>query len=112
MSARYSEDEVIAAVSRLTRPLLVAFVDAEVVVPEQSQAGPVYCQIDLARLDLLCDLVDQFDLRGDALGVVISLIDQLHTTRHQLHIMAEALEAEPLEVRQRVGTYLVKHRSG
>ena len=108
MTARFTEDEAIAAVSRLTRTRLVAFLEAELVVPVQSDSGPVFYQIDLARIELLCDLADHFDLKGDALGVVMSLIDQLHTARHSLHAIAEVLQAEPAEVRQRVGARLIE----
>lgn len=106
----YSESEVIASIPGLTRPLLLTFLAAEVVVPVASDTGPVFRDIDLARLDLLCDLALGLDLEGDALAVVISLIDQLHAARHRLAAMAEAIAAEPFAVRERVGARLLKDR--
>lgn len=107
MTTSYSEDETIAAIAWLTRQRLDVFVSAALVDPVQTKAGRTYRPIDLARLALLCDLTEQFDLTEDALGIVISLIDALHAARRNLHRVAEALENEPPDVRQRVGARLL-----
>jgi len=107
MTRYLTQDEVIAALPRLTRPRLVAFIAAEVVLPLQSPSGPLFRDLDLARLDLLCDLADPFDLEGDTLALVITLIDQLHASRQQVRLIAAALAAEPAEVRARVGACLL-----
>jgi chaperone modulatory protein CbpM len=102
-----TQKQVVAAVTGLSRARLAAFLDAELIIPLTSSDGPMFRPVDLARLELLCDLADHFDLRGDALGVVIGLIDELHTARLRLHAMAQAMEAEPQELRQRVGARFV-----
>ena len=107
MTVFLSEADTIVAVTRLTHSRLQAFISAEVMVPVQSPGGPLFGPVDLARLELLCDLAEHFDLEGDALGVVMGLIDQLHTTRQRLHAVARALEAEPVEVRHRIGLRIV-----
>jgi chaperone modulatory protein CbpM len=112
MADRYTETEILAEVPSLTRARLVSYVEARVIVPVQSDAGPVYRRIDLARLHLLCDLSDQFDLEDDALGVVISLVDQLHGVRGELAAVLAALDEEPVEVRERVITCLRRTRRG
>ncbi|MGB5557489.1 MAG: hypothetical protein WBN04_05700 [Paracoccaceae bacterium] len=106
MTERYSEDEAIAAVARLTRPQLTAFVEAEIVIPLRTETGLVFRQIDIVRLELLCELSESFSLDEDALGVVISLIDQLHAVRGELRDVLEAIEAEPEEVRRRIAVAL------
>lgn len=107
MTVFMSEADTVLAVARLTHSRLQAFISAEVILPVQSPDGPLFGPVDLARLELLCDLAEHFDLEGDALGVVIGLIDQLHATRRRLHAVARALEAEPTEVRRRVGLRIV-----
>lgn len=107
MTTYFTVSQTISAVSRLSQPQLVAFLDADLVRPTLSAEGPVFCAPDLARLELLCDLSDQFNLDDDALGVVIGLIDQLHDTRRHLHAMAQAIEAEPQDLRARVGARFV-----
>lgn len=102
MAELYSEDEVIAAVAALTHHRLSAFVAAEVVTPMQGEAGHVYRRIDIARLELLCELSDTLELEEDALAVVISLIDQLHATRAELDRLTRAVAAQPEDVQRAV----------
>lgn len=112
MTDRFTEDDVVAAIARLTRPQLVSFIRAEVVAPVQTDAGPVFRQIDIARIELLCELSEEFDLEEDALGVVMSLIDQLHGIRAELRAVLSAIEDEQPEVRSRIGKGLFLARSG
>ena len=107
MTEYFTQSQVISSVEGLTQSRLVAFLDADLVMPLSSATEPVYRPVDLARLALLCDLADHFDLEGDALGVVIGLIDQLHATRHRLFAMAQAMEAEPPDLRARIGARFV-----
>lgn len=112
MTDRFTEEETVAAVSRLTRTQLVTFIQAEVVSPILTESGPVFRQIDIVRLELLCELSEQFDLEADALGVVMSLIDQLHEVRAELRAVLEALGREPNEVRARIAEALRQTRPG
>lgn len=102
MTGFFSEDEVVTTISGLTRRQLYAFVNAQIVTPMQSELGPVYRQMDLVRIELLCELSEQFDLGDDALGVVISLIDQLHGVRAELRAVVDAIAQEPADVGERV----------
>lgn len=102
MTELFSEDDAIAAVARLSRVQLVSFVEAEMILPLQTDSGPKYRQIDLVRMELLCELSEQFDLSADALGVVISLIDQLYGVRAELQTVLDAVGQEPSDVRQRI----------
>ena len=112
MSERYSEDEVVARVTRLTRAQLVSFVEAEIVTPLHTDGGVVYRQIDIVRVELLCELSEDFDLDTDALGVVISLIDRLHGAQGDLRAVLSAVATEPHEVRARIGEALRVARLG
>ncbi len=107
MTEHYTQDHAIAAVPGLSHSRLAAFLAADLVMPLSSTTGPMFRSVDLARLELLCDLADHFDLEDDALGIVIGLVDQLHTARLRLHAMALAMEAEPQDLRQRVGARFV-----
>lgn len=102
MSCNYTEAEAIEAVNRLTVVQLRSFVEAEIVTPTQTEAGFVFRQVDLARMELLCELSEDFDLHLDALAIVISLIDQLHGLRGSLRTVLDAVEREPEDVRQRI----------
>lgn len=97
-----SEDETIAAVGRLDRARLVRFVRSEVIRPADAGGRMVFRRVDVARLELLCDLCDDFEMDDDALGIVMELVDQLHGTRSDLAALVRALEAESDEVRARI----------
>ncbi len=106
MTVRYTETQVIAAVTRLTPNRLTRFVQADIIRPVLSDTGPKFRDIDLARLELLCELSDEFDLDEDALGMIISLIDQLHAARSDLRRILTALQSESDDVRQRLARAL------
>lgn len=100
MTDWFSEDDVIGCIERLTRPRLLRFIEVDYVRPGgDADAGYVFRRIDIARLELLCDLSEDLGLDETALGVVLSLIDQLHRTRQDLAALASAIETLPAEVR-------------
>lgn len=108
MTRQYSEDEAIAAVATLTRTQLIGFVEAQIIVPLHTETGPVFRRVDLVRMELLCELCESFSLNEDALSIIISLIDQLHGSRNELNTILKAIEAEPADVRERLGQALLK----
>ena len=102
MSELFSEDEVIATVTRLTRSRLVWFMEAQFVRPGRGDDGYVFRRIDIARLELLCDLSLELEFDETTLGTVLSLIDQLHAARQDLATMAQAIDTLPADLRTRV----------
>jgi chaperone modulatory protein CbpM len=104
----YSEEETIATVTRLTRTRLSAFVSAEAVLPAAGERGRCYTRVDIARLELLCDLSDGFSLDDDALGLVVTLVDRLHAAQADLAALAAAIAEEPAETRRRLAAALAR----
>ena len=102
----YSEEETLTAVARLTRTRLTSFVSAEAVRPTAGERGPCYTRVDIARLELLCDLTEGFELGDDALNLVVTLVDQLHAARADLSALAAAIAKEPPETRRRLAQAL------
>ena len=111
MTQYLTEDDVVALTSGLTRDRLTGFIAARVVVPVHSDTGPLFRQIDRARLRLLCELSDDLDLDETALGIVMSLIDQLHDVRFALQSLTLALADESEAVRARIGAALDASRA-
>lgn len=91
----FSEDDVVTIVTRLTRHQLVRFIEVELVRPERGDVGYVFGQADIARLELLCDLSEDLELDETGVGIVISLIDQLHAARQDLATIARAIKSLP-----------------
>ena len=102
MMRLYSETEVVARVDGLTVARLRAFVAAECVAPAEQDGRLAYGEADVARLQLLAELAEDFDLDPEAAAVVVSLVDQIHGLRRALRQLGEAVAAEPDAVRDRV----------
>jgi chaperone modulatory protein CbpM len=60
--------------------------------------------IDLARLRLLNELADDLGLDDDTVEAVIALIDQVHTLRTELRLVASAIAEQPPQTRQAIAT--------
>jgi len=106
MTVFFSEDEVVVSVTKLTRSELDRFVDGGFVRPRQAFGGYLFCPVDIARLELLCDLSQDLDLDDTALAVVISLVDQLHAVRRDLAALARAMDSLPADLREQIETQM------
>jgi chaperone modulatory protein CbpM len=62
--------------------------------------------VDIARLELLCDLAEDLELDEAAVGIVISLVDQLHGARRDLEMLTEVIQTLPTNLRSRFGAAL------
>ena len=89
-------------VTLLGEPAVQALHRAGVVVPVQSETGPLFRELDLARLHLVVDLTEGYHLDEEALGLVMSLVDQLHGLRGDMRAMLDAVAREPTETRMRL----------
>lgn len=58
--------------------------------------------IDLARLRLLNELADDLGLDEDTVEAVVALIDQVHTLRTELRLVASAIAEQPPQTRQAI----------
>ena len=99
---RLDEESVVAEVRRLSLRELRLWVREGWVRPASGDAGPVFDEVDVARIRLLCDLRKEMALPTDALPVVLTLIDRLHQTRRDLRHLTEAVEEQPETVRRLV----------
>lgn len=108
MTVLYSEREIVTTVTLLTPERLTMFVEAGVVSPVQGASGPCYTVLDRARIELLCDLAEGFDLDEDTLGLVMRLVDRVHDLRADLAALTEAIGAEPPEVQARIARHLAR----
>ena len=111
MTQVFTLTETVSQITRLTEIRLSAYIEAEAVTPAQSESGPLFDRADLARLDLLCELDDLYDLGPDGLAVLISVLDQLHSARADRQALLDAISAEPPEVRARIAAALIAKES-
>lgn len=106
MTDLFTEDEVIMTVTRLTRKQLGRYVEADLVRPQSAEDGILFRKVDIARLELLCDLAQDLDLDEGAVGIVISLVDQLHGARREVVMLTEMIQTLPTDLRSRIGAAL------
>lgn len=102
MTLRLSEAQVVRAVRRLTARKLQAFLGAGCLAPAEIDGERVFGEADLARLELLCELSEDFGLDEEGLALVMSLIDQIHGLRHEMRHLLAAIGEQPPEVRARI----------
>ena len=104
------EEMVVARIGRLTLHELRLWVSEGWLRPATGPAGPVFDEIDVARIRLLCDLRKDMALPVEALPVILTLIDRLNMTRRDLRHLADALEDQPPEVRRAIAESLRARR--
>lgn len=99
---RFTEDQVVASVRRLSVDRLRVWVERGWVRPQPGQGTAIYSEVDVARVALLCELHQELDVAEEELSLIVSLIDQIHGLRHQLRTLGRAIEAQPQPVRNQI----------
>ncbi len=100
----YTLAETLAELPDLSGGQLDRYIAAGVVLPVQSEGGPLFRELDIARLQLILDLAEGYHLDEEALAMVLSLVDQLHGLRGDMRAMLDAVAREPVETRVRLKT--------
>ena len=63
---------------------------------------PRFAEIDVARVRLLCELRQEYEVTEGAMPIVVSLLDQVHGLRRALKAITEAVHELPPEMREQV----------
>lgn len=99
---RLGERDVVANVRRLQLRELRQWVSDGWVRPARGDDGPLFDDLDLARVRLVCDLKKEMSVPTDAVPMILSLLDQVHGLRHELRALAAAIDRQPEETRSAV----------
>lgn len=70
--------------------------------PDAGDPEPRFAEIDVARVQLLCELRQDCEVNDGALPIVLSLLDQVHGLRRALRALTEAVHELPPDMRDRV----------
>ena len=106
-----TETEVVARFTRLNAQVLEHWIAIGWLKPHRGDEGFFFDDADIARTHLLCDLCYDMDLRDEEMAVVLSLMDQLHSTRSLLRAMTVAVHSQPNEIREAILTRVRLHLS-
>ncbi len=104
-----TETEVVARFSRLNTLVLEHWIAVGWLKPHRGDEGFLFDDADIARTQLLCDLSYDMDLRDEEMAMVLSLMDQLHSTRSLLRAMTAAVHSQPNEIREAILTRVRLH---
>jgi chaperone modulatory protein CbpM len=94
-----TDRELIAEIAALKAEMLREWIDMGLVSPQQRGQEYLFDATDVARVHLACDLCFDMGFCNETLPVVLSLIDQLHGTRHALKALTAAVAEQPHHVR-------------
>jgi chaperone modulatory protein CbpM len=83
-------------------PDLEAWIAEQWIRPIRDEDGWVFAEADLARAQLIRDLTDEMAIERETVPVVLSLIDQNHALRRQLHDILAAIGNLPPETRDEI----------
>ena len=95
---RLDEAQVVERLGTVSVAELRVWCEAGWVAPARGEAGPVFDEVDVARIRLVCELRDDLGLDEGAIPVVLSLVDQLYGVRRELRTLARAVDQQPADV--------------
>ena len=97
-----SEQEFLATFAELRRDTLYVWIERGWLSPVRDGGAWQFREIDVARVRLIRELNEDLDLTADALDVVLPLLDQVHGLRRELRRLADAVDTQPPEIRNRI----------
>jgi chaperone modulatory protein CbpM len=75
--------------AELSQETLDVWIEEEWLVPGEESAEPAFSEIDVARARLIGDLMRDFGVNHEGVGIILSLLDQMHGMRRALRGVLE-----------------------
>jgi chaperone modulatory protein CbpM len=95
--------EVTLLLGRVDRVEIHSWVERGWVRPAGRRGGePLFSELDVARLCLICDLRQDLAVEEETVPLVLSLLDQVYTLRRQLGALTDAVQQQPADVRRAI----------
>lgn len=70
--------------TKLDQQTLKVWISEEWLAPQGPEAEPVFSEADLARAGLIRDLQQDLGVNPEGVGVILNLVDQIHSLRWAL----------------------------
>jgi len=103
--------EVVTLVGRIDRVELTQWIELGWVAPERpADAEPVFSDVDVARICLICDLRHDLEVEEETMPLILSLLDQIYALRRQMNALTGAIQQQPEDVRRAVLDLLNERR--
>ncbi len=84
------------------RAELEVWIEREWVRPTGDDTELYFAEQDVARIDLICDLVRDLDIDLEAVDIILPLLDQVYTLRRSLRAITHAVGELPADSRRQV----------
>ena len=85
--------------ARLDRDTLEAWIAEEWIVPTGADPEVSFTEADLARAELIHDLMGDLAVNDAGVGVILDLVDQMHGLRKMLADLLQSMHQSPSERR-------------
>jgi chaperone modulatory protein CbpM len=79
--------------TRLEHHLLDAWVESGWLLPPQTEPELMFSDVDLARVQLIRDLREDFGVNDEGVSVILHLIDQMHGLRRSMQGLLDEMRA-------------------
>ena len=80
--------------TQLDRGTLDVWIKEEWLIPSAVTPDYAFSEADLARAQLIRDLMDDLGVNAEGVGIILSLVDQVHGLRNVLADMVDAARKE------------------
>jgi chaperone modulatory protein CbpM len=80
--------------ARLDHETLEVWIEEEWLVPSGTPPELAFSEADLARAQLIRDLIEDMGVNDEGVGVILSLVDQMHGLRKALAETLNAVRAQ------------------
>jgi chaperone modulatory protein CbpM len=96
------EDVLVVMEARIDRATVEEYIAREWLRPLQDHEVWYFEEIDIARLQLLCHLVQDIEVNNEGMDVVLSLLDQLYGMRSHMRKLAQAVAQQPQHIQSEI----------
>jgi chaperone modulatory protein CbpM len=103
-------DDLLTRFAGLERTELTRWVENRWVLPDETGGRWVFREVDIARVDLIIHVRQDFSVGDEAMEVLLGLLDQVYSLRRRLTRLADALAEQPPEVQAAIKRALAERK--
>jgi chaperone modulatory protein CbpM len=82
--------------AQLDQETLEIWIEEEWLVPGETAGEPAFSEADLARAKLIRDLIHDMGVNDAGVGVILNLLDQMHSLRKAMAGMLPSVRERPV----------------
>ena len=91
-------EDLLGRFKELDRRELGRWIENGWILPERRNQTWIFHEVDVARIELIVEIRQEFAIDEEALPLVLGLLDQVYDLRRQLRRVCDAVAAQPPDV--------------